>query len=44
MEWLREAKKRRGTYELMGVAKAHLRVVVKGETAGHLLQLKQCGV
>lgn len=50
MQWLRKnrmevcaySKRRRVPYELMGVAKAHLRGVVNGECPGHFLQLKQC--
>lgn len=43
IEWRDEEiqKRRRVPYELMGVAKAHLRGV-NGETPGHFLQLKQC--
>ncbi len=35
-------KRRRVPYELMGVAKAHLRGVVNSECPGHFLELKQC--
>lgn len=44
MPFKKKAHKGGMPHEPMGKAKAHLTSVVKGESACHFLQLKQCGV